>query len=447
MLFLQTAYRLIIALCVSTALSTAAYAHAAATASYAGITPILKQVTPAIVNITTTKEINQQNKKNSNPAKKSSAKIDFGVGSGIIIDAKQGMIITNAHVINKAESILITLKDKRHFYAKVISKSDAFDIALVQIHAPNLTALTFADSSHLEPGTFVIAIGSPFGLSQTVTSGVVSALHRSIPHLEGYQNFIQTDAPINPGNSGGALLTLQGQLVGMNTALIGPGSNAGIGFAIPSNMLSNIAHQLMEYGDVQRGLLGVIAENLNPALIQAMHLNTTQGALIAEVVPDSAAAKAGLQAKDILLKINDTPIDSAAQVRNQIAMIRPKTTVSLTLLRHNQRIIKKATLGSTKDIAQPKSNVFLTGVSAEDFNKLEGDGRTLSGALITDLKQKSQADLAGLLPGDVIINVNNHPINTLNDLITTANQRVDSLLVKIDRDQHNLFVVIEKPGS
>lgn len=273
---------------------------------------------------------------------------DFG--SGVIVNAKEGYIITNAHVVRYAQTIVVTLNDGRRYRGKLIGMDNASDIAVIKINADHLTAIPFADSDKAQVGDYVVAIGSPFGLlTQTVTSGVISALNRSDLGIEGYENFIQTDAPINPGNSGGALVNINGELVGINTAIITPTQGSvGIGFAIPSNMAKSVIDQLIKYGKVERGLLGVIVQPLTPDLADALNVSGVKGALITQVNPGSPAAKAGLQVKDIVIKIDGKSIENAAQLRNTIGLLRVGTTISLEVLRDNKKLTMSATISPPK---------------------------------------------------------------------------------------------------
>lgn len=262
-----------------------------------------------------------------------------GNGSGIIVDARQGYILTNAHVITGADRIMITLSDNRQFNAKLIGTDPKADIAVLKIPNKNLTALPFTDSDKLRVGDFVVAIGNPYGLGQSVSSGIVSALGRNNLGIEDYENFIQTDAPINPGNSGGALINLRGELVGINTAILGgnSGGNVGIGFAIPSNMAINIMDQLINYGKVQRGTLGIAVTSLTPALAQELNVNLTSGAVITEVFANSYAAKAGLQARDIITHVNQSTVRNMGDVRNKIGNLRVGTRVELDIIRNGRQ--------------------------------------------------------------------------------------------------------------
>ncbi len=411
------------------------------------IAPMIKRITPAIVNITVKKKIIPTSDEfipegEDGPLQK---KEMVGLGSGVILDADHGVIVTNAHVIDHAKDILVTLKDGRHYRAVSLGEDDGFDIAVIQIKAKHLSAIALGDSDNLQVGNFVAAIGSPFGLNQTVTYGVISALNRSEPKIEGFQSFIQTDAPINPGNSGGALVNLNGQLIGINTALVGPGANVGIGFAIPSNMVDSLVKQLVRYGKVKRGVLGVIAQNITPSLADAMRLDQTHGAIISEVVPGSPAAEAGIQSKDVLLTINKKAMHSAAQIRNTLGMMRPGTKISIEVMRNQKKLTLSAKVGDPNDEIKQHQNVFLSGVSFRNFSEIETDGTPLVGVLVTNVSETSQAALAGVVPGDVITQANGKAVSSVTDLIAAANTKVESLLLNVDRNNIAAFLVIEKP--
>ncbi len=410
------------------------------------LAPMLSKVTPAVVNIAVEKTVaaNELNpfdrEANSNQRKLKG----LAVGSGVIFDAKHGLIVTNAHVVQNEHIMIVTLKDGRHYRAQLVGEDNGFDIAIIRIDAKHLHAIQFADSDKLEVGNFVAAIGSPFGLTQTVTSGVISALNRSHPQLEGFQSFIQTDAPINPGNSGGALVNMQGKLIGINTAIITPvDANIGIGFSIPSNMVHSVLTQLLKYGKVKRGMLGVIAQNISPELADAMHLKTTKGTLVSTVMPGSPAALAGLTSQDIITKIDGKSVLSSAQLRNTLGLKRPGTRVDLTVLRNHLLIHINATVGDPKKFKDPHVNPFLAGLRLEKFSDLEGDGSQLNGVQVTDMTDTSTGALSGLIPGDVITMADNKPISTLTDLVTIADKAKNELLIKVFRDNSSVFLVLQ----
>src|SRR3989338_11408194 len=289
------------------------------------IAPMIQNVLPAVVNIraqikitdfNTLREIqkqnetNKNNKNNDNDNENNNEQTPPGtfvsVASGVIVDATNGYILTNAHVISDAQSVIVTLGDGRHFTAKIIGMDKPSDVALLQIKASNLIPAPMGDSNQLKVGDFVAAIGNPFGLNQTVTSGIVSALGRTTLGIENYENFIQTDAPINSGNSGGALVNMQGQLVGINTAILAPDRGSiGIGFAIPTNMAKRVMEQLIEYGNVKRGVLGIGAQDITPELAIAFNIHSSKGAAVTQVVSDSPAAQAGIQIGDIITSVNN----------------------------------------------------------------------------------------------------------------------------------------------
>ncbi len=285
------------------------------------LAPLLKGVTPSVVNIAV------MGKKSNDPEV---------AGSGVIVDAKAGYVLTNHHVIEHADRIVVTLKDNRKFDATLVGSDPDTDIALLKIAAENLTALPLGDADRLEVGDFVLAIGNPFGLGQAVTSGIVSALGRTGLGLESYENFIQTDASINPGNSGGALVNLRGELVGINTAIFTPGGgNVGVGFAVPINMAESVMKQLVANGEVHRGRLGVQVKDLTPELAESMGVGARQGAIVDFVDVLSPAQRAGLAPGDIILSVDGDPVHSAADLRNRVGLTQVGHKIQLTLLRDN----------------------------------------------------------------------------------------------------------------
>ncbi len=309
---------------------------------------MLEKVTPAVVNIST-KGVSTATKiedpvyrhffGKTLPVKK---KKIVGAGSGIIVDAEYGYIVTNAHVIDGAEKIIVTLKDKRQFYAALVGKDLQADVAVIRIQPDRLVEMRMADSKRVRVGDFVVAIGNPYGLGQSVSSGIVSALGRTGLGIEDYENFIQTDASINPGNSGGALVNLRGELIGINTAILGGrgGANVGIGFAIPSDMIINIKDQLIENGFVKRGQLGIEIQDLRPALVKAFKLRDGQGAMISSVVEHSPADMAGIRAGDVIISINGLTVTSSANLKSLIGNLRLGSKVDLEYIRDG--VIKKS---------------------------------------------------------------------------------------------------------
>lgn len=414
----------------------------------ANLAPMLKKVTPAVVNIMVEKKptlVSEDDTPLDSPKKKSPPHPSIAIGSGVIISAKNALIVTNAHVVSHEKLMIVTLKDGRRYHANLIGEDDGFDIAILHIKATNLKSIPFGDSDKLQVGNFVAAIGSPFGLTQTVTSGVISALNRSQPKIEGYQSFIQTDAPINPGNSGGALVNLKGQLIGMNTAIITPTyGSIGIGFSIPSNMLKSVVMQLIKYGKVERGMLGVIAQNISPTLANAMGLQADHGVLVTKVVLGSAASKASIKVKDIILEVNHKKIRNSVQLRNMLGIMRPGTPLKILISRKHKTRILSATVGDPKKISEQKEMPFLAGMRLQDFSELEADGSKIKGALVTGISPDSQGMLAGLLPGDVITSANSKRVTSVRDLEQDAeNKQSKQLLLSVARGNSNLFVVIE----
>ena len=409
------------------------------------LAPMLKRVTPAIVNIAVEKNVNPGNLPISKQDLSKLPSKMLGVGSGIIINAKSGLIITNAHVVSDAKIIIVTLKNGERYRAKLIGKDDGFDIAIIKINATNLTAIHFGDSDQLKVGNFVAAIGSPFGLEQTVTSGVISALNRSHPRIEGFQSFIQTDAPINPGNSGGALVDLNGNLIGMNTAIFTPvDANVGIGFAIPSDMVESVVTQLLKYGKVKRGMLGVIAQTITADIANAMKLTANQGTLVAQVVSNSPAAKAGIKVQDVIESVNGTHIQSAEQLHNKLGLMRPGTTLHIIIKRNGKAHRLTATVADPNHIQLPHALPFISGIQMRQFSELEGDGSQVNGVIVAGINQLASAALSGLLPGDIITMANGKTIKNIHQLerIAKINANNKTLLIKVNRNNFSLFLVL-----
>jgi Do/DeqQ family serine protease len=307
------------------------------------LAPVVSRITPGVVGISVRGRVRETNPLLQDPIFRRFFNLREGqpveretqaTGSGVIVDAAHGYVLTNAHVVENATRIEVTTKDNRRFRARLIGQDPDTDIAVLQIPADGLTAVPFGDSSRLQVGDFVLAIGNPFGLGQTVTSGIVSALGRSGLGIEGYEDFIQTDASINPGNSGGALANLRGQLVGINTAILAPGGgNIGIGFAVPIDMAREVMDQLLRYGQVRRGRIGVAIQDLSPDVAQALGTRLTEGAVIARVEPDSPAERAGLKPADIVVAVNGAPVRNATDLRNSIGLARIGEEVRLSVYR------------------------------------------------------------------------------------------------------------------
>ena len=311
-------------------------------AAVPSLAPMLARVTPGVVNIAVRGKVRAENPLLQDPffrrffnlpqRQQTEERETQATGSGVIVDAAQGYVLTNGHVVDNATRIEVTTKDNRRFTAKLVGKDTETDVALLQIPSQNLVAVPIGDSDRLQVGDFVLAVGNPFGLGQTVTSGIVSALGRSGLGIEGYEDFIQTDASINPGNSGGPLVNLLGQVVGINTAILAPGGgNIGIGFAVPVNMARRVMDEIVRYGEVKRGRIGVAIQDLTPELAQAMNTKQTNGAVIARVESGSAAEQAGLHSGDLVVAVNGTVVRSGTQLRNMIGLSRIGDQVTLTV--------------------------------------------------------------------------------------------------------------------
>jgi serine protease Do/serine protease DegQ len=359
-------------------------------------------------------------------------------GSGVIVDAANGYILTNAHVVENAKEITVTLLDNREIKAQVKGVDQGSDIAVLQVKAPNLTAIPLADSSKAQVGDFVIAIGNPFGLEHTVTSGIISALSRA-PGISdnGYEDFIQTDASINPGNSGGALLDLNGQLVGVNSAIFSSsGGNIGIGFAIPSNMAKSVMEQLVKYGKVQRGELGVRMQTLPPNLAGSVGAETTGGALVSEVLEGSAAEKAGVKSGDIITSVNGNPVRTGQALKNAIGSLRVGDKVEIGVLRDGKPRKLTATIAERSESASKQAAAEIhSGLEGADFS----DGK--NGVTITAVAENSPAAGNGLRRNDVIVAVGRMPVTSVQQL-REAVKGANEFLLTIQRGNRTLVAVI-----
>ncbi len=416
------------------------------------LAPMVEKARPAVVNIATTGHVDIQKHPLLNdpffkrffegysdlPQRKKTKSL----GSGVVIDADKGYIVTNHHVVEDAQEIAITMHNGHHFDAKLIGSDPEVDIAILQADIEGLQAIPFGDSDTLRVGDFAVAIGNPFGLGQTVTSGIVSALGRTGLGIEGYENFIQTDASINPGNSGGALVNLKGELIGINTAILAAGGqgNVGIGFAIPINMVRKIADQLIEYGEVRRGMLGVIMQNLTPELSRAFGLDLHQGVVISQVIEDTAAEEAGLEVGDIVVAINGKPIKSASAMRNMVGLLRVGDEMDISVIRDGEKRTMRAVIGDVKDytLAGTKINQRLAGATIEEK---ETNGKTM--LVVTEVDQDSAAWNAHLREGDIILSVNRRPVKTLAELQKIVSDKDAHILLNIQRGRTALFVLIE----
>lgn len=423
--------------------------------SVPSLAPMLQQVLPAVVNISSQGRVRvADNPLMQDPffrrffgvPEAPRERLTQSLGSGVIVDAKNGYILTNNHVVDKAEQITVTLKDGRSINATLVGKDPEADVAVIHIEADKLTAVPVADSSRLRVGDFVVAIGNPFGLGQTVTSGIVSALGRTGLGIEGYEDFIQTDASINPGNSGGALVNLRGELVGINTAILAPGGgNVGIGFAIPVNMARQIMDQLVAHGEVRRGRLGVMVQDLTPELAKAFDIKESQGAVIAKIVVDSPAAKAGLKAGDVVTRINGKQIITSSELRNIVGLLQIGETVALDVLRDGKaRTVKIVLAEPLQEKADGKTlNPRLQGAVFGSIDENTPGYGQIEGVLVTEVKSGTPAWRAGLRKGDVVISVNRQPVANLDELKQVVKAARGGLLFNLRRGDGALFVLIQ----
>ena len=395
--------------------SSAAQSAASADMPLPSLAPMVKRISPSVVNIATRGTIKEQGQRNpllddpffrrffDAPQDQAPRERQFqSAGSGVIVDAKNGYIITNHHVVENASEITITLLDNRSFTAKVIGSDEGSDIAVLQAKQPNLVPMPLGDSSKLEVGDFVVAIGNPFGLQHTVTSGIVSALGRSGINPDGYEDFIQTDASINPGNSGGALVNLRGELEGINSAILSrSGGNIGIGFAIPVNMVKSVMDQLIRFGQVKRGVLGVNIYDVTPDIAKEFGLTESRGALVAGVVQGSAADRAGVKTGDIITTVNGVNTKGAGELRATVGMLRVGDKVELGVLRDGKPRKITATITEKTEAESGEGAAFNRSLEGADF----GDAGDEGGVLVGAVREGSPAAQAGLRANDIIVAV------------------------------------------
>jgi len=418
------------------------------------LAPMLEKTSPAVVNIAIETRVRAARnplmddpffRRFFNMPEQQRERRAASAGSGVIVDADNGYILTNAHVVKNADSIEVTLTDGRELSAELVGTDEEVDLAVLKLEeADGLTKIAIADSTGLRVGDFVVAIGNPFGLGQTVTSGIVSALGRTGLGIEGYESFIQTDASINPGNSGGALVNLRGELVGINTAILAPaGGNVGIGFAIPTEMAENVMHQLIEHGEVRRGMLGVTIQDLTPELADAFGVERQRGVVITQVVEDSAAEKAGLKSGDVVTAVDGRPVNRAADLRNKVGMAPVGEKVTLSILRDGKKKDVTATISeSNRETAGGEAvSRFLEGASLRDLRKGELQ-HAESGVLVDAVERASPAWRAGLRQGDVIINANRKDVVDMKELRSAVEDKDATLLLRVNRNGGIFFVVV-----
>ena len=414
------------------------------------LAPMLERVTPAVVSISVEgTQVSQQRIPEQFkfffgpdfPIDQLQERPFRGLGSGVVTDADKGYVITNYHVINGANKILVTLHDGREYDAELVGGDKMSDIALLKLEkAKNLTQIKIADSDQLRVGDFTVAIGNPFGLGQTVTSGIVSALGRSGLNIENFENFIQTDAAINSGNSGGALVNLNGELIGINTAILGPnGGNVGIGFAIPSNMMKNLTEQILEFGEVKRGMLGVQGGEITSELADALGYESSKGAFVSQVIEGSAADNAGLRAGDVITTLNGKKIDTFSELRAKVATLGAGKEITLGVMRDGKSETFKVTLGenNTKTKAE-QLHEGLTG--AELTNTTDSD--PIAGVKVTNIEKGSAAEAYQLQKDDIIIGVNRKRVKNLADLRALLEKKSSVLALNIQRGDRTIYLVV-----
>jgi len=419
------------------------------------LAPILEQVTPAVVNISVLSRDPAEN----NPMLRdpffrrffnipdAQAKPQQSAGSGVIVDAARGLVLTNNHVIRDAQEIVVTLKDRRQLQARLVGTDPGTDVALLRIPANGLTAMKFGDSDALNVGDFVVAIGNPFGIGQTVTSGIVSALGRTGLGIEGYEEFIQTDASINPGNSGGALVNLRGELIGVNTAILGPaGGNVGIGFAIPAGMVKLVMDQLLRFGEVRRGKLGVTTDDLTPDLARKLKIggNLTEGALVVSVENGSPAQKAGLRKDDVVVGANGRVVRNSADVRNRIGLTPVGEEVDLKVIRDGQPVQIKAHVAElfAATAAAGEAVPQLAGAKISNIEPGMPMHGQIEGAIITAIENNSPAAKSGLRPGDIIYGVNRTRIRNVKQLLEALRDNERPMRIALLRGEYRLTLTI-----
>ncbi|MFT8209473.1 MAG: serine endoprotease DegQ [Symbiopectobacterium sp.] len=445
-----------LAVSMSLALSSLPAAHAALPAVVEGqqlpsLAPMLEKVLPAVVSVhvegtqTQRRRVPEEFKfffGPNAPSGKQNSRPFEGLGSGVIIDAAKGYVLTNNHVINNADKIRVQLNDSREYEAKLLGRDEQSDIALLQLNdAKNLQEVKMADSDQLRVGDFAVAVGNPFGLGQTATSGIISALGRSGLNLEGLENFIQTDASINRGNSGGALVNLKGELIGINTAILAPGGgNIGIGFAIPSNMAQNLAQQLIEFGEVKRGLLGIKGSEMTADMAKAFKVEAQRGAFVSEVLPKSAAAKAGIKAGDVLTSLDGKPINSFTELRAKIGTTAPGKTVKIVLLREGKPLELSVVLDNNTSAAASAESLSPALQGASLANGQTQDGS--KGVQIEEVTKDTPAAQVGLQKGDIIIGVNRERVENITQLRKILESKPSVLALNVVRGEETIYLLL-----
>jgi Do/DeqQ family serine protease len=427
--------------------------------------PLLERVTPAVVSIDIrgTRKAPEMSRGNEELFERffggripNEPREKRGLGSGVIVDASKGLIITNAHVIDGADEITVTLEDKRQLEAEIVGSDEKTDIALIKVSARGLKELKLARAGDVKVGDYVIAVGNPFGLSHSVTSGIVSALGRDRGgSRDGYQDFIQTDASINPGNSGGALVNSKGELIGINSAIVSrSGGNQGIGFAVPTNIVKGVMRQLESYGEVRRGRIGVLIGDITPTLKEALDLTTLNGALVSDVVEDSPAEKAGLKRDDVIIAFNGGDILDASDIRNAVGLIEPGERADITYLRDGKRRTTRIEIEAVDEDENEETSVKSSGDN--DMAAVEFSGADLTdipedldlrggdeGVYVSSVERGSKAQRAGLRRGDVIRAVNRQDIVDLNDFEDATDGEDGPFALSVERNGSTFYAAVK----
>ena len=422
------------------------------------LAPLVKESAPAVVIVATQGKLQQPQTQEPHPffdhpfferyfgeRPNPQPRRPRAMGSGVIVDAENGYLLTNHHVIDNAEQITVALTDRREFEAEVVGTDPETDIALLKIDADSLTALPFADSNELQVGDYVVAIGNPFGLGQTITAGIVSAVGRSGLRLESYEDFIQTDAAINVGNSGGALINLKGELVGINTAIFtGRGGNIGIGFAIPINMARQIMDQLLTHGEIQRGRIGVQIQDLIPDLAEALGTSHERGAVVAQVIPGTPAEAAGIQIGDVIVEMNGEPVVGSSDLRNKVGLLRVGDAVRLTIERDGKPMTIELAVGESSEVALGAGSQIpqLEGVVLGPLTPSSPLHEEVEGVLVIEVEVDTPAWNAGLREGDVIVEVNRREVKSTDEILEAFEGSVPPLLLNIRRGDGARFILI-----
>ena len=424
--------------------------------------PLLDRITPAVVsiNVRSTAKAPKLSNRNEELLERffggrmpNEPREKRGLGSGVIVNAADGLIITNAHVIEDADEIIVTLKDKRQLEAEIVGTDKKTDIALIKVSAKKLAELQIAKASEVRVGDYVIAVGNPFGLSHSVTSGIVSALGRDNGSGDGYQDFIQTDASINPGNSGGALVNSKGELIGINSAIISrSGGNQGIGFAVPTNIVQAVMRQLISYGEVRRGRIGVLIGDITPTLKEALDLTTLDGALVSQVVEDSPAEKAGLKRDDVIISFNGGAIKDASDIRNAVGLVEPGERYTITYLREGRKIKRRIEVEAVDENDEQSDSLTMNnGPETKNFS-----GATLAnipadlnlrggseGVYVSEVEISSKAQRAGLVKGDVIRSVNRRDVQNLESFNKLTKGEDGPFALSVERNGSTFYVAIK----